>query len=363
MTNSEYQLPSFTPALDAQFRAFYQAIHGTGAVSPVPFDSEAVPYLLSVQGDWAKHDMYFNAFTPLWQRCLANNNYEQASTIWPWALRPVYAAESTAGGLRFHKGAAYYFWGVSAILSGDMDRGFLLMHSALEEDVKTHKRLDPSTPSLRLVAIDGQHPEQLFRPWVVLLQSSLDERLKSFRARTGRNLGTDEFRAKFLSDTSTREAAFLFSYSLARIMRLRGAFPLQVGTFASQMFLNILFDLCLVVDAAIKHKAGPVAGWKFIDLATNLARSSGLGLSKADLRAVNQCFQADFERALGEASGDAMTIASRRLTGLDASIAVVYGLRNRGAHAPGSVPLVAASIDRLLEHTFDTLFLCVETLY
>jgi lipopolysaccharide biosynthesis regulator YciM len=37
---------------------------------------------------------------------------------------------------RIHKGAAYYFWAVTCILKEDLEKGFLLMHQALEEDME-----------------------------------------------------------------------------------------------------------------------------------------------------------------------------------------------------------------------------------
>jgi|SRR5918996_1351579 hypothetical protein len=35
-----------------------------------------------------------------------------------------------------HKGSAYYFWAVTCILKEDLEKGFLLMHQALEEDMR-----------------------------------------------------------------------------------------------------------------------------------------------------------------------------------------------------------------------------------
>ncbi len=347
--------------MDAAFRTFYEAHHGGGPIDERAFDAAAVIYLSSVPGDWGMHDAFFNNFTPMWQVYLAAKNYAQACALWEWALRPVASAEASSG-LRFHKGSAYYFWGMSAILSGDIDRGYLLMHSALEEDIKTHRCVDPATPSYRLVVLDGQHPEQLFRPWVAALADSLDLRLRSYRNRTSRGLTIGEFRTRFLSDISVREAAFLLSFSLARLKRTHESFPKQRGTFASQLFANILFDVCLVIDASIKSKNSS-SGWTFFELASHLSSIAGLGVSKSELGSVNGQFRQDFESALGHATLGTMRVGNRVLSGLASSLAVVYGLRNRGAHAPASVPFVAENVDQLLAHTFDVLFLCVETLY
>jgi hypothetical protein len=347
--------------MDAAFKTFYEAHHGGSPLDERAFDAAAVNYLSSVPRDWGKHDAFFNNFTPMWQVYLAAQNYGQACALWEWALRPVGMAE-TSSDSRFHKGSAYYFWGMSAILSGDTDRGYLLMHSALEEDIKTHGRVDPATPSYRLVVLDGQHPEQAFRPWVAALADSLDLRVGAYRNRTGRGLTIDDFRARFLADISVREAAFLLSFSLARLKRTHESFPQQRGTFASQLFANIMFDVCLVIDACIKNRSSS-ASWKFIDLAAELSSIAGLGVSKTELRLVNGQFGQNFEGALRHATLGTMNVGGHLLAGLASSLSVVYGLRNSGAHAPASVPFVAEYVDQLLTHALDVLFLCVETMY
>lgn len=362
MPETQYVIKSLSSSLDSAFEQFYNAHHGKATLDPVAFDNAAIAYLSSARGEWGKHDDYFNNFTPIWQTYLAARDYSQACALWEWALRPVAAVEAASNDGRIHRGAAYYFWGMSAILGGDIDRGYLLMHAALEEDIETHRCIDPATPAYRLVILDGLHPEQAFRPWVAALSDSLDRRLAGYRCRTGRQLSGNDFRARFLSQVAVREPAFLLSYCLARLKRDHETFRFRPSTFAAQLFANILFDVCLVVDAAIQEKRRLV-GWKFIDLAAALSSDAALTLSKSDLRMVNGQFNQDFEGTLGRAIQGNLAVGARVLTGLENSLAVAYGLRNRGAHGPASVPIVAEKVDDILDHVFDVLFLCVETIY
>ncbi len=54
--------------------------------------------------------------------------------MWEWALGIAHSWEATNPGRRLHKGTGYYFAGVRDIALGNLDRGFLYMHQAAEED-------------------------------------------------------------------------------------------------------------------------------------------------------------------------------------------------------------------------------------
>ncbi|HKY21626.1 MAG TPA: hypothetical protein VJM31_10430 [Vicinamibacterales bacterium] len=358
----DYQLPNLSRRLDAALREFYAFQNGVAPDNSRELDAAAIEYLTGIPQQWAGHDGYFNAFTPLWKQLISQERYDSGNSLWRRTLDPVNSVEQS--GIRIHKGSAFYFWGMNEIMAGDVDLGFLLMHAALEEDIRTHGGLDPATPSYLLAVLDGDHPDQAFRPFVAGLSGRLDNRLEAYRRRYERNLTMPVFKRQFLQQRDLRETAFLLSFTLARLEKvLTNPVPVA-GTFGSQFFANLFFDLCLVVDAAIKNRSTGVNDPdKFINLAAHLSSVSHLGLTTQDLGFINGQFKTNFEATLTGALDFTLTSRGRPMPQGASRLAVVYGLRNRGAHEPASSPTVSARPAEIAICLFDTLFLAVEVLY
>lgn len=76
----------------------------------------------------------------------------RAELVWERVLQPALAWEHAHPGQFVHKGTPYYFWAMTAILGRDMDRGYLAIHRALEEDIRTHRQARPRGPSFLSLA-------------------------------------------------------------------------------------------------------------------------------------------------------------------------------------------------------------------
>jgi hypothetical protein len=361
MQIGQVTINSLAPELDAAFTEFYQSVQEGEAPNEEPFDSAARSFL-SETTRASDHDAYFNNFTPLWQMHLQGQHFGPAESVWAWALRPALALESS-GVAPIHKGTPYYFWGMTALLGDRLDVGYLLMHRAFEEDIRTHGSTAPNTPGWALLTLDHHRPDQAFRSWVELQAKAVEERIALFNALHHRTFDLAKFRTLFLAQPQYRETAQLYCYAMARINRFLGL-PLQLweGPFPAQVAFDALFDLCLVVDSAIhvKHQAD----WKFITLATELSCQATLGLSTAQLREINSIFQNSFGGALSQAINGKLSLKDRTvLSGLANSLAITYGCRNRGAHSVSTVPLTSTEFDKVVGHLNAILFLTFETMY
>jgi len=118
------QLPPLPLELRAAFVRFYEDALNNSEPNASAFDEVAFSYFDEKGGDPGSVDQFFNAFTPLWNHRLARGECGPASAIWAWALRPALAWESNRRG-RLHKGTAFYFAAMTAILAGDMDAGYV----------------------------------------------------------------------------------------------------------------------------------------------------------------------------------------------------------------------------------------------
>ncbi|OGA46105.1 MAG: hypothetical protein A3F74_10330 [Betaproteobacteria bacterium RIFCSPLOWO2_12_FULL_62_58] len=359
--NIEIEIQSLSSALDEAFVQLYSSRLGSAVLHQSVFDDAASAFLRSTP-DPGKQDQYFSNFTPLWNLHLRAGNLRDAAAVWPWALRPVANLEAQ-GSSRIHKGSAYYFWGMTALLADDLDRGYLLMHRGLEEDVLTHGVFDPKTPGFALAILDNEKPDQAFRPWVQHQAAAVISRIERYCTRYARSFDLAGLRSRVLALPELRDAAFLYSYAMARAARLL-AIPEQLwlGPFPAQLAFDIIFDLCLVVDSAIHYK-NPGAD-QFILHATLVAQKAGLGLSQDDLGKYNGLFKSDFKGALNGALAETLGLPGKpAATDLAAAILVTYACRNRGAHNVTFVHLDPGQFDALIDRLTATLCLVAEVLY
>ena len=311
-----------------------------------------------------QHDAYFNCFTILWQRWLQQGRFDKAENIWQIALNPVDNWENKNPGRRVHKGSPYYFWGMTAIIRGDLDKGYALMHQAFEEDKKTTGNPFTSSPASALVTLNIQEKNQAFRQWVLLQGEYLDFYLKKYCMAYNKNLDLAELQKKFLLKNRSTDAAFLFAYVLGRLVKISQTPPFALKNgFVSQLFLNLLFDLTLVVDDAIKvHNQ---SGNTFINHATFLSAQAGLEITQQQLgEEINRAFNKVFDIALNTIlNGDFELQCGQLVTGLIKDISITYGIRNRAAHNLTGILTVRDRFDDILQSIFNTLFLTIEILY
>ncbi len=85
------------------------------------------------------------------------------------------------------------------------------------------------------------------------------------------------------------------------------------NVFAAQVEANLLFDIALVIDAAIKVK-NP-GQWKFIGHAEHLLAASAHPLSIQHLKDINGQFEKTFEATLQSALGSTLESGLSRWIG------------------------------------------------
>ena len=112
-------------------------------------------------------------------------------------LEPAITWEHYNPGRLVHKGTALYFWGVTALRRGDLDRGYLLMHQALEEDKRNWGVITPTKPAFALVSLDATNANQWYRSWVFNQATFLGELIEQYSQFYKRVLNFAEFPRAF----------------------------------------------------------------------------------------------------------------------------------------------------------------------
>ncbi len=357
-------LGDFGPSMSKAFLDLHGAYLADHPYDLAHFTQEACAYFSLHIGDISAHNQYFNAFTIVWRSLVNRGDFDGAESIWEdVALPPALLWERQNPGTYIHKGTPYYFWGMTAIIRGDIDKGYALMHQALEEDARTSVQRFPPTPAFAFATLDYPKVDQAFRSWVLSLAEYVHQHLVVYQHGTGRALTLEKVHGQFLSSPPNLEAVFLLSYCVGRLFLLSHIpeYALQ-SQFAGQLQSNLFFDMTLVIDDAIGAK-NPKVG-TFIDQMTFLSKRAGLRLNKARLIHANAEFKRDFDATLSALLSGAFKFADGFVpAGLEIDLLAAYAIRNRGAHNVASSPTIWHRFVDLRRSLFNTLFLTVEVLY
>jgi hypothetical protein len=358
----QVQLPSIDQEIDQAFLNLYQHLLNPPLVTP-EFRHAAIEFFDRSQGNTALHDRFFSNFGPLSFRHFQNERWHRAEKVWEEAVKLALEWESRNPGEYIHKGTPFYFCGMAAISRGELDKGYLLMHQALEEDIRTNNAPIPDTPAFAFATLDYTKIEQAFRHWTLYLADFLEGFLNTYRTSRAHTLQIDDFRTRFLARPDDLDNVFLFTYTLGRLFLLSKApeYALK-NRFTGQLELNLLFDLTLVSETLIKLR-NPNPGY-FPEQALYLSGQAGLGLNQHLLKEYsNQEFRNDFQPTVESLlDGRFVFDNGTRPSPMVADLVIAYGLRNYGAHHASSEEIVWQRFEELRQCMLNVLFFSVEVL-
>ena len=141
--------------LDRAYKTFYESYFGTPTfpqlmkVSLPPLLSEIELFLDRDPAKSVVQKSLINNLTPVWHAMLDVGMHREAQYFWAKVHRTISSWEKNRGS-RIHKGAIFYYWGGTAILQDEIDKGYFLMHSAYEQDVLTSQSDRPAPRHLNL---------------------------------------------------------------------------------------------------------------------------------------------------------------------------------------------------------------------
>lgn len=361
---TEFTIQDLGNDLNREFIHLHQHFLTKQPFNYLELDIAAQKYFDSHPGDFVAHNAFFNNFTIIWRWLLELGYFGAAEEVWESAMAPAIRWESTHPSRRLHKGTPYYFRGMTVILRGDIARGFLLMHQALTEDVETFQTPFPDTPANAFVTLNYQKQDQAFRNEVQDTANFLDELLVEYRRTRGKTLTLDEFRNHLFKVADLRDSVFLLVFALFRakaiLKRVRP--DLRMNDFAGLLESGLLFDICLVVDSAIRYKNH--TKWKFADHVEFLSSALRFNLNKDRLSKLNSAFRQDFMNVTSTLIagtwkfGDGLALSEAEV-----DMALAYGLRNLSAHRIESFPVIYEKFNDISQRVMNVLFLVAETLY
>lgn len=371
MSNYTFQIKSqsFTisnldDSMNEFFRKLYESHLSGTSLDINNFELETFNFYNKNINRFDKHDSYFSNYTILWRLYLSNGHLSIAEQLWDFSLNIAYKWEQLNSGKRIHKGTPYYFWGTTCILKGDYENGFLLMHQALNEDIKTHNNNKPLTPSYFFVTLDYDKFEQFFRSKVLEMSDFLNNLIKEYNISRNGNLTTNTFKTVFLDNYSIIDTVFTFVFTLFNLKKISIDINdhLTQNQFASLIQADIIFRLCKIVDITVKNKNQ--SQWKFIDHLDFLSRNTSLTLIRSKSAEANSSFNNDFSNTIDELLNSRYHFQDGSSPQfIEEDFLLAYGFRNFVAHNIENQPIIYRNFIQLYSRILYSLFFIIENLY
>jgi hypothetical protein len=315
------------------------------------------------------HDRYFNNFTPLWGLLLQRGLFFHADQLWQIAIEAAKKWEENQQNQNYmiHKGAPMYFWGVTCILKEDLEKGFLLIHEALNEDRRNINSDDiQGTPAYAFITLNYEQQKQYFRHKVLEISQFLEQKLNAYQVSRGGRLTMSELKKKFLQNSHLVEQVILFVFELFHLKKLlsENKQGLTHNIYGSMLMVQSIFTFSLLIDNIIKNKYNnpDPHEQQFIDLLIYLSEKANLKLDKSKLLKVKKMFTDDPSQTV-EGLVNSRSILRTKIQPLGEDMALSYCFRNAAAHKIGDRPYIHVNFNNIVDRFFNLFFLAVETLY
>ncbi len=343
----------------------YQPVKELLGEYPTQFDREMISFFDRKKKS-SEQDDVFNSITPIFSTYVKNGLLNEAQELWKRVLIPVYEWEKKTR-KRIHKGSIFYFWAQPAILIGDIDAGFFLVHQAIVEDKKTNITTFTKSPAYKTATLNYLDKGQYLYNFVIKWRDFLNSFLLTYNNTYNKNLSLEDFNKRFLSNTSIIESVYSFSHVLAKTQKFFEKPNVMVNNpFASVYELNLLFNLILVIDSILFYK-NPENG-KYFYLAKQLLQESKINIdekiNKNHLLEINDKKRDNPDNVIQDLLNGNMSFSDGyKPKKLECDVYLSYCLRNYSAHNINALSIIWERFWEVQQRIMNVLFLAVETFY
>jgi len=310
---------------------------------------------------------FFDSFNNIWEGLLSKGYHVVTTKFYEAIIQLALDWESSPCGCHIHKGSPYFFLAYTYLMYGDIDKGFIYMYNAIEDDIYLNE-LCPSlnypdnAPVYKTACLKDDRYNAMY-PLVVEVRNSLKRFIERYNNQLGRNLNVETIDQKFLTNKSLEEIKYYFVYTFWRLNEIYFKIRKELirNDFSKLQCLNLFFNLCLVLDKLLQRNS------KFgkDTLGENIQMLCGT--KKWLSRDENK----EFRKAIGWQSNDIDIIISKLLSkpkmpngkGIVTEaqyLLIAWKLRNYGGHNITSQSILVKEFDRLCDILMSCIFLAIE---
>jgi|GEM_PF-4580569 len=328
------------------------------------FEKIAFDYFDQSVSNFSAHATFFEYFTPQWRQFCLIGNLTAAMDMWNKVVTIARKWEKATGG-RIHKGTPFYFWGGTAILNGNIDMGFILIHEALNEDMFGESCGEVSAeklPAWCFVTLEHEKQEQYWKSLVNTLSIFLDDRISDYNRTCNMALDRTRFKSKFLEQKALRETTFFFVYSLWKFKHYLNVTQGFDGSSFSILFqLDAVLNLYTVLEELLKGYYGNDK--MLYALIEDFSKAHNLGMTECPAGANDKRIdlaRKRFETDPNSAISEFLSYSVADHTPVQISLSVARLLRNAAAHSIRSYPALQGRASDLLQIALNAVFIVVE---
>jgi hypothetical protein len=331
-------------------------------------EKEVSKYLDWCNGNGTRTDKLHSRFARIWACFYDAGKYFEADKFWDLPL-DLYEKWEKINNQTVVKGTPHYFRGMSAIQYGNIYRGFLFFHRALEDDFKDKFRPYKTfksgnwSPAWTFVTFNYRSRRQAARPLLTYRAKWLNKKISNYKNSNRGSLSLGILRRKVLTKRRLLENTFSFTYEVFRsenLLSYRKEF--RASRFASQLSLDILFSLCRIGEVWLKTKLRTKKQEQptLYPLLVRFFEKRNIPITEVELKAVGKI---DFEKSISSLLDNKKGPLPRRFQFVESDLLLIYVLRNEASHSPTSSLIISERFDELLERVLFGLFKIVEVLY
>ena len=309
------------------------------------------------------HDKLFENFGGFWH---SNDNQnlilrplQTIDVVFNKILSLVYEWEDNNQPHKIHKGTIYYFYGMTSILKGEINKGLLLMHQASNEDGNLNRTI---TPSKSFISLDEQNPNQFFRPKVFETVKFLETYLSHYRAVDSSTFNIEDLRSKFLKDDEHKEEAFFFVYCVYKLENILKKINNRIrdNELASYIETTIIFELCKLCEALLTKSYSGTLISKINDFSQDA--DLNLNLRRSHLSIINKERDTNFSNTINQLVNNTFCHSSflSSPSAIEYDITLTYALRNFGGHKIEDQKVLRNDFEEILKSIFNTIFLIID---
>jgi len=311
-------------------------------------------------------DYYFERYTILWQYFLKHQRHVLGTALWQHVCRIIWNWERDSN-KKIHKGTPYFFLGGNLLLQGDIDSAFLFIYNAVEED-KTFSKQYGDTEFYRnlpayLFSSIVDNPYNFLYPFVRVLRKEIQRYIDSYNSEYSKTFSFTDFDKKFLKNSLLEWEKYFFVYSLNIIQNSRYIIidELKNNEFSRLKNLDIIFNLCLIIDNILGKKIGK----KLISERVKKLCSQKYSITEGDCYKIFKKLDFDNkpEIAIETCLSLNYTYNGNRVKKEVLNLIFIWGLRNYGGHKIESENILVEKFERILQLILNGLFITLDELY
>lgn len=307
----------------------------------------------------------FEQFTGLWKYYLLHERQMMGTKLWQHVCRMTWSWEKQNSAL-VHKGTPYFFLGANQLMQGNLDNAFLFIHNAMEEDIRYSSQLKDQNfyrtmPAYLFSSLIADNPKNYLYPYVHNAKQKIESFIQTHNSLLSDKFSYSDFDSKFLKNNDLEETKFFFVYNLFTIMNhdIIDTVELRKNEFSKLRNLDVIFNLCLIIDEVMKHKTGK----KYISDSAIYFCDNHFGEKEALDIYKSLSFESDFENAVQKCLSLTYSFNSRSVSKEVLLLILAWGLRNFGGHKIEAKQLFVDEYQNITEKLMSVLFLTLEKIY